>query len=532
MSDIKQHSLLRESSDDSRLSPEFEAIAAIVEHAVLCVDGELNVYFFNQAFQDLSNVGADTLRSIGTLSSILTVLGGAPDDVDSAGAHARREAVLSRVRGGAFGPEKFPLGATRTMTIECRVMSNGARLVVFTETPDLRREEALLQRKLREALGATQKAEARLSYAIENINQGVVLYDEEWRVSAYNQKWMSLFGFLPEFIATRPTLEQIIRDEVERGIGAEIVGDMEQKVQSWLAQVAEATGPYLSEQHLGDGTVIEMWTNPLPSGGLVRTFTDITPRRRNETELREAKNLAEAATVAKSQFLASMSHELRTPLNAIIGLTEMLREDAESQALERFVEPLRRVERAGTHLLWLINEILDLSKLEAGKFELQIEALDVAAFVDEIATTVKPLADENRNRVLLECDTNPHTIRADVMRLRQVVLNLLSNACKFTRDGEITLRVTQQSDANTCFTRFSVQDTGIGIASEEFPNLFSEFTQVRQDGHTYGGTGLGLAISHRLCRLMGASLEVQSTLGQGSTFSFTLPSPLEKRTPG
>jgi signal transduction histidine kinase/CheY-like chemotaxis protein len=240
-------------------------------------------------------------------------------------------------------------------------------------------------------------------------------------------------------------------------------------------------------------------------------------------EVEEKGRQLEMASQHKSQFLANMSHELRTPLNAIIGLTEMMYTNAARFGTEKATEPLRRVNRAGTHLLGLINQVLDLSKIEAGKLELNPEAVNVAPLIDEVVGTARQLAEQNKNRLVLEVQENLGRLTVDPMRLRQILLNLLSNACKFTKQGEVKLRVRKVGDGLE-WMEFAVADTGIGMTPEQQARLFEEFTQADSStARQYGGTGLGLAITRKLARMMGGDVAVTSKPGKGSVFTVRLP---------
>jgi signal transduction histidine kinase len=235
----------------------------------------------------------------------------------------------------------------------------------------------------------------------------------------------------------------------------------------------------------------------------------------------KSRQLAEASQ-HKSQFLANMSHELRTPLNAIIGVTEMLREDAE--ALKQDVEPLDRVLGAGRHLLALINDILDLSKIEAGRMELNLETFALAPLIDDVVKTIEPLAAKNGNQVAVHCHHQLGMMHADQMRLRQALLNLMSNANKFTEKGTVTLAAHEGQENGRDWIELSVADTGIGMTLEQMGKLFQEFSQASSTTATkYGGTGLGLVISRRFCQMMGGDITVASELGKGSTFMIRLP---------
>jgi signal transduction histidine kinase len=217
-----------------------------------------------------------------------------------------------------------------------------------------------------------------------------------------------------------------------------------------------------------------------------------------------------------------MSHELRTPLNAIIGVTEMLREDAE--ALKQDTEPLDRVLGAGRHLLALINDILDLSKIEAGRMELNLESFALAPLIDDVVKTIEPLAAKNGNQVAVHCDPAIGMMHADQMRLRQALLNLMSNANKFTERGTITIDAHHGRENGGDWITFAVTDTGIGMTPEQMGKLFQEFSQASSTkASKYGGTGLGLAISKRFCQMMGGDITVESKPDRGSTFTIRLP---------
>jgi signal transduction histidine kinase len=236
----------------------------------------------------------------------------------------------------------------------------------------------------------------------------------------------------------------------------------------------------------------------------------------------KSRQLAEASE-RKTQFLASMSHELRTPLNAIIGLTEMMVTNAPRFGTEKAAEPLRRVNAAGTHLLGLINEVLDLSKIEAGKLDLNPEPVSLVRLIDEVIGTAGQLAEKNKNRLVVDSADNLGPLTADPMRLKQILLNLLSNACKFTKEGEVALRVRKVADGRD-WVELAVADTGIGLTAEQQAKLFQEFTQADSlTARRYGGTGLGLALSRKLARMMGGDVTVASQAGKGSVFTVRLP---------
>jgi GAF domain-containing protein/CheY-like chemotaxis protein len=289
--------------------------------------------------------------------------------------------------------------------------------------------------------------------------------------------------------------------------------------------------PLLREDHLIGGlTVTKKTAGEFPPEvvDLLTTFANQSAlaiqNARLFREIEDKSRQLEAADRHKSEFLANMSHELRTPLNAIIGYSEMLQEDAADLGAEQFTDDLKKINAAGKHLLELINAVLDLSKIEAGKMELYLETFDVATLVRDIAAVIQPLAAKNVNRLDVRRPDGIGAMHADLTKVRQALFNLLSNACKFTERGTVALDVARESVDRQDWLTFSVSDTGIGMTPEQLGKLFEAFTQA--DAATtrrYGGTGLGLALSRRLCRMMGGDITVESEAGRGSTFTIRLP---------
>jgi signal transduction histidine kinase len=250
----------------------------------------------------------------------------------------------------------------------------------------------------------------------------------------------------------------------------------------------------------------------------VRLFNEIQAKSRE----------LEVANRHKSEFLANMSHELRTPLNAILGIAQVLQVEAKLGKREDQLEPLQRILSAGRHLLALINEILDLSKIEAGRMELELEAVALAPLLEEFRSNMDPLAAQNGNTLTLQRAPDVASVYADPVRVRQVLLNVGSNANKFTSDGTVELAVDEEEEHGRRWVRFRISDTGIGMTPEQVGRLFQDFVQADSStARKFGGTGLGLAISRRLCNMMGGDITVESAPGTGSTFTIRLPATAE-----
>jgi PAS domain S-box-containing protein len=308
------------------------------------------------------------------------------------------------------------------------------------------------------------------------------------------------------------------------------------------AQVFAAWPPLLERYHQGsavqtDTIVVEgpppRWYDlrlvPLADQhgqltGRLLVVRDVTARQQAEAALHEATRAAEAANQAKSVFLATMSHELRTPLNAIIGYSEMLQEEVLDRGQEALIPDLQKINAAGKHLLDLINNVLDLSKIEADRMELYVETFDVASMIKDVTGVMQPLVAQHGNTLHVHCQADVGSMRADLTKVRQSLVNLLANASKFTARGRITLEVLRERRTMEEWLIFRVRDTGIGMTAEQMCHLFQPFVQAHAStARHFGGTGLGLAITKKFCDMMGGEISVESVVGQGTAFTIVLP---------
>ena len=384
------------------------------------------------------------------------------------------------------------------------------------------------EKQLRERLDSAEKI---LADAMDNIPVGILIWDEQDRLVSFNQIMKNNFKKygvdIYQGVEFRPTIKKYIDNDgfdFDTGINKEAL------LNQMIEKRSKVTNRDTRKVKLSDGVHYQIADTRLSNGGLISIFSDITELKEREEDLTlnnekllNAREEAHNANQAKSQFLANMSHELRTPLNAVIGLTEMLKEDAEDDENEDYLEPLDRIHNASKHLLALINDILDLSKIEAGKIELYEEEFSLARMVEDIIQTTQPLADKNSNRIEVQMDDDLDRIYADQTRVRQIILNLISNACKFTEKGEVRIEVQKILEVESDRIEISVNDTGIGMNEEQKQRLFQAFTQA--DSSTtrkYGGTGLGLTITRQLSRLMGGDVTVESELGKGTKFTASL----------
>jgi len=358
---------------------------------------------------------------------------------------------------------------------------------------------------------AAQRQKQYFEELVRNSPVAIVTLDRGLDIVSCNPAFETLFGYA-SVESVGKNLDDLVATEVTRS-------EAEQYSQAALTQPVHGIG----RRRRKDGTLVDVEILAVPvivdgeRVALMALYHDIT-------ELLAARREAEDASKAKSQFLASMSHELRTPLNAIIGYSEMVQEEAEELGASGLATDVTRIRTAGRHLLALINDILDLSKIEAGKMELHRETFDLAALVDEILATAQPLIEKNANRLELQCPPGIGTMHADLTKVRQMVLNLLSNAAKFTDHGTITLIVEREPGAGGDAFMLRVRDSGIGMTPAQMDRLFEAFSQA--DAATaakYGGTGLGLTITKHFAQMMGGDVTVESRPGVGSTFTIRLP---------
>jgi len=373
-------------------------------------------------------------------------------------------------------------------------------------------------------------ARSRLIDAIESISEGFAFFDATDKLELSNRRYLEFAGDPDgEYVKPGVSFENIARLTAEHGAIDTDGLDVDAYVKKRLGAHRNPTGP--KEFLIADGRTVQINERRIDSGGTVAIYTDLTILKQREGELAEfvlkleaARDTAMEATEAKSQFLANMSHELRTPLNAIIGYSEMLAEDAEYAGHEDYLPDLQKINSAGKHLLGLINDILDLSKIEAGKMDVVCEDFEVEGMLAHVESLVRPMTSNNKNRLEIIRDDNPGVMHSDETKLRQCLINLLSNALKFTKEGNVTLSVTRSQKSAESWLEFSVVDSGIGMTEEQLGRLFVAFSQADQTtSRDYGGTGLGLALTRQFCRLLGGDVDVASEPGAGSTFTIRVP---------
>ena len=384
---------------------------------------------------------------------------------------------------------------------------------------------------------ARRQAEEKLRWTEESFrlmvesvtDYAIVMLDPEGLVVSWNAGAERIKGYSAEEIVGQHFSRFYLQEDIQKG-----------KPQRDLDVVA-ATGQFEDEgwRVRQDGSAF--WANVVftairDQSGRLRGFAkltrDLTEPMKIEATLTKAKEAADAANQAKSAFLATMSHELRTPMNAILGYSEILMEEAQEKGQEEFIPDLEKIHASGNHLLSLINNILDLSKIEAGKMDLFLESFGISRVIEDVVSTVRPLVEKNGNTIEVHCAAELGTMHADLTKVRQSLFNLLSNACKFTENGTITLEASRELLGGVDWIKFSVSDTGIGMPPEQMEKLFQPFVQGdASTSRKFGGTGLGMTITHRFCEMMGGEIIAKSEPGRGATFTIRLPARVKVQPP-
>ena len=407
------------------------------------------------------------------------------------------------------------MDSNQNVELTTRVPGTRARVILLRKSLDHEREShERVQAALRES-------EERFEMIAEYIPQLVWTTRPDGYHEYFNRRWLTYTGM---------TLEQTRGWDWSHLLHPE---DRERTFSRWNYSLATGEPYHVEYRFLraSDRTYRWFLGQALPvrnrQGQIVRWFgtsTDIDDQKRTEAELAGAKEAAEEASQIKSQFLASMSHELRTPLNAIIGYSEMLQEEVEELQETELSQDLAKIHSAGKHLLALISDILDLSKIEAGKMDIYVEDFDLAGMVEDVLNTIEPLVGQNGNVLQRMVPGGLGHMTSDVTKVRQSLFNLLSNSCKFTHDGRIALEVSVSMRDDREWVRLEVRDTGIGIPPEKQRHIFEPFAQVpSNEVSSAAGTGLGLALTRDFCELLGGRLTVESEVGRGSTFAIKLP---------
>lgn len=400
----------------------------------------------------------------------------------------------------------------RSIRVNIRRRAGGGMVATYTDITELRKQTDRVRRQ-----------KAVVETILENLDQGVSLMDDDLTMVAFNRRYLELFGIAEDAVKPGDPLRKFC--EIYADLGHYGEGDRVEQIEKRLEMARENKNESL-RRHLRNGRSVDVYKAPLPTGGVVTTYRDVTERLRYEQDLEEARDKAEAASRSKSEFLANMSHEIRTPMNGVLGMAELL---ADTRLNEQQASYVKIILDSGSALLTIINDILDFSKIEAGKLELDPEAFNLRSAVEDVAILMaNPAAEKGLELVVRFNPTIPDHVVGDAGRIRQIVTNLVGNAVKFTKEGHVLVEVDGILVEGRLQLKFSVEDTGIGLAEAELARIFDKFEQAdNTTTRRYGGTGLGLAISKQLVELMGGEIGADSVSGEGSTFWFTLTLPLD-----
>jgi len=476
-----------------------------VREPLLVLDAGLRVRSANSAFYQTFRVSAAE-----TENQLIYELGNGQWDIAALRTLLEDIVPESTVFNDYELEHDFPHIGRRVMLLNARKLHDELVLLAMEDVTEKRRAQHLLE-----------QIEAYAQDVVDTVREPLLILDSSLRVHSANGAFYQTFH-----VSAEETENQLI---YELGNGQWDIPDL----RTLLEDIVPTSSVFNDFELEHDFPVIGrrvmlLNARKLREGShaelLVLAMEDVTERRRAEGEVATAKEAAETANRTKSLFLANMSHELRTPLNAILGFSEMLQEEAVERDLQDFSADLQKISTAGKHLLGLINDILDLSKIEAGKMELHLEAFSISTLIAEVASTIEMQVAKNGNTLQVICAPGVGFMRADLSKVRQGLFNLVSNAAKFTHDGRIKVEAERQIMDGSDWIVFRVSDTGIGLSPEQIVRLFQSFTQA--DASTtrkFGGTGLGLALTRRFCQMMSGDVTVHSVPGEGSVFTIKLP---------
>jgi signal transduction histidine kinase/DNA-binding response OmpR family regulator len=491
-------------------------IVDTVREPLLMLDTTLRVHSANRAFYQTFQVSSEE-----TEHHLIYELGNGQWDIPDLRRLLEDVVPKSLVFNDFELEHTFPVIGRRVMLLNARQLkagNHGELLVLAMEDVTERRRA---EEEVARAAADLKAIETFSQNIVDTVREPLLMLDTTLRVHSANRAFYQTFHVSLDETENRliyelgngqwdiPALRTLLEDIIPK---SSVFSDFE----------LEHTFPVIGRR------VMLLNARQLKAGNhgelLVLAMEDVTERRRAEEDVAKAKETAEAANRTKSLFLANMSHELRTPLNAILGYSEMLQEEATDQGIHDFLPDLARIHGAGKNLLALINDILDLSKIEAGKMELYLETFSIPKLIQEVVETIRPLVKANANTLRVQCPADIGTMLADMTKTRQSLFNLLSNAAKFTKEGAISLEVSREMMGDREWIWFRVSDTGIGMTPEQLVKLFQTFSQAdTSTTRKFGGSGLGLALTRRFCQLMGGDVTVHSVPGESSTFTIKVP---------
>lgn len=481
-----------------------------MDQGIVAWNGDLEVEIYNERVVELLNLPPGFMR-VGLTLEALIEHARSRGDYDN----AKEEdiaAIIQQQRDKTESTVERVLSNGRVIRVNVRRRAHDGMVATYTDITELRKQTERVRRQ-----------KAVVETILENLDQGVSLLDDDLTVVAFNRRYLELFDIPEGSVQVGDHLRKFCEIYVELGHYGR--GDPETQVREHL-EFARKNKNLSYRRHLANGRFVDIYNAPLPSGGVVTTYRDVTERLRYEQDLEEARDKAEAASRSKSEFLANMSHEIRTPMNGVLGMAELLADDDLNEQQASYV---KIISESGSALLTIINDILDFSKIEAGKLELNPEPFNLRSAVEGVAVLMANSAAEKSLELMVRVNPAlPDHVIGDAGRIRQIVTNLVGNAVKFTKEGHVLIEVDGAVAKDQLRLQVSVKDTGIGLAETELARIFDKFEQAdNTTTRRYGGTGLGLAISKQLVELMGGQIGADSAREEGSTFWFTLSLPVD-----